>query len=333
MRNVMQRVNWRPVINKSGHMTGKGAQTFRPMPVFNNYIGSSNGLMARNASGVRCFANGTVPREFDTDIETDDDDFFEHETLKRAQEAKQQLKSSQSDRSKDLENVDRLQSDELKEFYDGRQQLACTTSRLRYRDLSDETIHSLCVAKDFSAIKERLIRSIMQADGKSRLDAKITAFEMYQHNTKHNIFHSFPHILGFAIAVAAGVFSIPMVFDKNLAIWFNERYVTTDIPPPEDLETPLEVSIWSWSWMEPVIGIASFLLLTAQFGRAQMVKMNWLPWTERVLQRRSLSLRRQFPKYPAPIVRDFSYACPISPKMPTFAPTGPASYTRSSKLA
>ena len=32
-----------------------------------------------------------------------------------------------------------------------------------------------------------------------------------------------------------------MVFDYNTVLWFNEIYVTSDVPEAKDLETPLEV--------------------------------------------------------------------------------------------
>ena len=47
--------------------------------------------------------------------------------------------------------------------------------------------------------------------------------------------------------------------------WFNDVMVTTDIPPPEDLETVLETGSWAWNWMEPPLGQLSFFLLCVQF--------------------------------------------------------------------
>lgn len=32
-----------------------------------------------------------------------------------------------------------------------------------------------------------------------------------------------------------------MIFDINTVVWFNEAFVTSDVPEPKDLETPLEV--------------------------------------------------------------------------------------------
>ena len=37
-----------------------------------------------------------------------------------------------------------------------------------------------------------------------------------------------------------GFASIPMIFELQTALWFNEHYVTTDVPEDRDLETPLE---------------------------------------------------------------------------------------------
>jgi hypothetical protein len=37
--------------------------------------------------------------------------------------------------------------------------------------------------------------------------------------------------------------SIPMIFHLDTVMWFNELYVTSDVPEAKDLETPLEVRI------------------------------------------------------------------------------------------
>ena len=42
--------------------------------------------------------------------------------------------------------------------------------------------------------------------------------------------------------------SLPMVFDLNTALWFNEYFVTADVAEPEDLETWLEVGAHEWMW-------------------------------------------------------------------------------------
>ena len=51
-----------------------------------------------------------------------------------------------------------------------------------------------------------------------------------------------PYKIGIATAVTAGFLSFPMIFDIHTVEWFNSVYVTSDVPEPKDLETPLEVS-------------------------------------------------------------------------------------------
>jgi hypothetical protein len=38
---------------------------------------------------------------------------------------------------------------------------------------------------------------------------------------------TFPYKLGLVTSVTGAVLSIPMVFDYNTILWFNEHYVTT----------------------------------------------------------------------------------------------------------
>lgn len=60
-----------------------------------------------------------------------------------------------------------------------------------------------------------------------------------------------PYKIGILSAVLAGVVSLPMCFELNTVMYFNEHFVTADIPEAKDLETPLEVGSWAWNWMEP----------------------------------------------------------------------------------
>lgn len=50
-----------------------------------------------------------------------------------------------------------------------------------------------------------------------------------------------PFWAGFGASFTAAWVSIPLVFDLSAVEWFNEKYVTAELPPPEDLETWLEV--------------------------------------------------------------------------------------------
>ena len=77
----------------------------------------------------------------------------------------------------------------------------------------------------------------------------------------------YPYFIGIGVGMVAAFGSLPMVFDLNTAVWFNEGYVTTDVPEPRDLETMLEVGSWTWNWMEPPLGALSFSLLCLQYAR------------------------------------------------------------------
>ena len=100
--------------------------------------------------------------------------------------------------------------------------------------------------------------------------------------------------------MSAGLLSVPLVFEYNLVLLFNDLFVTTgetpypalpfpapflppsfppsccrrrccaDVPEAKDLETPLEVGTFAWGWMEPPLGTVSFFLLCMQFARSQL---------------------------------------------------------------
>lgn len=60
---------------------------------------------------------------------------------------------------------------------------------------------------------------------------------------------SLPYQVGIGVALLSGALSLPLVFHRPTAHWFNNNFVTTAIPEPEDLETILEIGAWSWNWM------------------------------------------------------------------------------------
>ncbi|KAH8072992.1 ATP-binding cassette sub-family A [Aureococcus anophagefferens] len=155
-------------------------------------------------------------------------------------------------------------------------------------------------AGDDDAVVERMVRDIMLVDGVSYADANEAAA------TKGLWLTRFPYRVGIASALIAGFGSIPMCFDLHTTLWFNEGYVTTDVPEAKDLETWLEVGSWSWNWMEPPLGQASFFLLCLQYSRDQMKNIGMKPYTEWLKERRAAKLVDQFPTYNKIIVADFS---------------------------
>ena len=60
------------------------------------------------------------------------------------------------------------------------------------------------------------------------------------------------------------------------------------------LQSFWNVGSWTWGWMEPYLGTASFVLLGLQFTRAQMQKINWKPYTEAILSWRANRLANRY---------------------------------------
>ena len=92
-----------------------------------------------------------------------------------------------------------------------------------------------CAAGDFPARKERLIREIMAVDDVSWDDAHLTLWKIDADNAKSMWFFTIPYKVGIATGVTAAVASIPMVFDLDTALWFNEHYVTAEVADDKDL--------------------------------------------------------------------------------------------------
>lgn len=114
---------------------------------------------------------------------------------------------------------------------------------------------------------EVLRRHIMMIDNVDYDDATTTLNEIEKKNRKNIIWAVLPYQIGIATALITGIGAIPMVFSVDIALWFNHHFVTMEIPGESDLDTALETGAWTWNWMEPVLGTASFTLLCLQFSR------------------------------------------------------------------
>jgi hypothetical protein len=118
--------------------------------------------------------------------------------------------------------------------------------------------------------------------------------------------YTLPYKIGITSALVAGFACFPLIFEIDTVLWFNENYVTADIPEPKDLETPLEVGGFAWNWMEPPLGAVSFFLLCMQYARAQMQNLGVKPYTHWIKHRRAQRLIREFPKYDPLLLSDYS---------------------------
>jgi hypothetical protein len=175
-----------------------------------------------------------------------------------------------------------------------------------YNEFSNDVLLSMVANNDQSAKEERLIREIMAVDNIEWSAAHSVFLEMVRENRKGLGFATLPYKIGVLSAVTAGIASLPLVFDYNTVIWFNDAFVTTDVPEAKDLETPLEVGAWAWNWMEPPLGQISFFLLCMQFARAQLQNLDMKPYTEYVRSSRAKRLCNAFPRYDADVVSAFS---------------------------
>lgn len=118
---------------------------------------------------------------------------------------------------------------------------------LSYQEMDNDTLATLGHMGEHGACKEMLKRHIMDVDNCSYDVATAKYQEIGQKNLEGTWLLNLPYRIGMTGALIAAFGSFPMVFDLGTATWFNEFYVTTDLPEARDLETPLEVGAWTWN--------------------------------------------------------------------------------------
>lgn len=136
-----------------------------------------------------------------------------------------------------------------------------------YEEMDNHTLLTVAAMHNHPARMEVLKRNIMSVDKCSYDEASETFQKIAKKNREGMWMVALPYQVGIFAALTAGFASIPMVFDLHTTLWFNEVYVTTEVPGDEDLETGLEVGSWAWNWMEPPLGTMSFVLLCLQYSR------------------------------------------------------------------
>lgn len=156
--------------------------------------------------------------------------------------------------------------DQRKQFSSGPSLERARAMRPKLCDMENIPLTLLAHQGDHKAGIEVLKRHIMSVDNVSYEDACVT-FAKIKCETGGFDINTLPYHVGISGGLFAAFASFPMVFNLDVACWFNEKYVTTDVPKPVDLETFLEVGIWSWEWIGPPIGVMSFVLLCLQLSR------------------------------------------------------------------
>ncbi len=139
------------------------------------------------------------------------------------------------------------------------------------KDMDDKTLLTFGALKDHSAREEILKRHIMDVDGSSYEAACDMFNTIAERNMKGYYMVTLPYKIGITSAIFAGVAAFPLVFHLPTIEWFNDWAVTCEIPEARELETALEVSIWSWNWMEVS---ACFSMLNAMAGGIMSMHMH-----------------------------------------------------------
>lgn len=176
----------------------------------------------------------------------------------------------------------------------------------KFSAMRHEQILQLCVEGSFKARTEALIRNVMAVDSIEYEEAEQVVVAIGHENQKGMVHAYLPYKTGMAVSIFAGCVSFPMIFDLSTVQQFNEMFVTTELPPLEDLETYLEVGSASWAWMEPIIGQTSFVLLLLQFARNQALNLGIKPYGDWVKRSRSARLMAVYPQYDEVFVTWFS---------------------------
>eukprot|EP00591_Stephanopyxis_turris_P010330 CAMPEP_0195517912 /NCGR_PEP_ID=MMETSP0794_2-20130614/11818_1 /TAXON_ID=515487 /ORGANISM="Stephanopyxis turris, Strain CCMP 815" /LENGTH=199 /DNA_ID=CAMNT_0040646789 /DNA_START=45 /DNA_END=641 /DNA_ORIENTATION=- len=116
------------------------------------------------------------------------------------------------------------------------------------KSMNNDVLMILAGMDNEPAVEEVLKRHIMCVDEVDYDGAEKTFHKIRAENRKGMVKYTFPYFAGISTAVVCAFGSIPLCFDYNAVHWFNEQYVTMDVPEPRDLETWLEVGSWSWNW-------------------------------------------------------------------------------------
>jgi len=174
------------------------------------------------------------------------------------------------------------------------------------RVMDNSSLLTLAALNVLDARVEVLKRHIMSVDNVSYEEAEITFEQISAVNREGLLLTTIPYKLGITASLTAAFASFPLCFHEPTVHYFNEHFVTADIPEEKDLETALEVGSWAWNWMEPPLGQISFFLLCLQFARSQLQNIGIRPYTKYIKSRRADMLAARYPQYDAGILKSYS---------------------------
>jgi len=159
--------------------------------------------------------------------------------------------------------------------------------------------------------QERLIRDIMATDEVPYDNASAVMKAMFVSNQLNPVW-TLPYDVTLIVFGCSAFVCCPLVFEfdsaKMFADFFSATLQSEDIP---DVHSALNVGGWTWTWMEPIIGTASFSILCLQLARTTMKKLEFRPYHHRLQSTRANNLALQYPKYTKSIVKDFGRSQPL----------------------
>lgn len=166
-----------------------------------------------------------------------------------------------------------------------------------FSELDNQPLVVIAEMGNHRARAEVLKRHIMTIDDVDYETAEKVLENIDEKKKEGLFFYSFPYKFGIGVFLVSGLYVFPMIFDVNTAMEFNKNYVTMELPPPDELDTALETGIWTWNWMEPLIGTLTYTLVCFQLIRQQMNHLGIKPFSNRVIAHRANKLSDAFPQY------------------------------------
>lgn len=173
-------------------------------------------------------------------------------------------------------------------------------------ELSNEELLVLSHMGSNDACVERLVREVMRVDHLEWSVARRRVIEIDKFYSTLMTSATFPYMLGIGAAILAGGLAIPFVYCREIAEWTNDTFVHSPAEEPENMKTIWEVSGWSWNWMEPLLGTASFTILCLQLVRAMGSDVDMLAFNERCKVYNADLLADKYPEYNRGIIRAFA---------------------------
>lgn len=179
--------------------------------------------------------------------------------------------------------------------------------------LDNDTLMVLAVNGDGFAARERLIREIMTVDKCSWDDAHRKLIAMDQFNERFYWLETLPYRCGITLGFFGAIAACLVVFVKPTALFYAENVAGESLPEEvEDISTMTtnQVGTWTWAWAEPMIGVASFVLLCMQLVRSQAINMNMSAYTRWMLMHRAERVAHKYPQYTPAMVRAWAVQLP-----------------------